>query len=232
MKVAIFTLTRERLEYTKRAFDQLEKMAGYPYDHFVIDNGSEDGTVDWLKETHRSYKDLSFFSKNRGISVGINTAVKTIFSCNEDYDLIIKMDNDCLIKTKGIISRAVTLFDRILCVKQFGPKYILSPVVTGLVHPPKSPQHVWVGTDRIDLMPIIGGIFHVVPSVIYYKYKALENLPLAKGQDEHFCGWANSQGGLMGQVQGWEVEHMDTTVGQAAKYPEYFERKYKEESAS
>jgi len=40
MKIAIYTLTGDRLEYTKYCFDLLQKKAGYSYDHYIADNGS------------------------------------------------------------------------------------------------------------------------------------------------------------------------------------------------
>ena len=51
LKVAIFSLTYDRLEYTKECFDSMYKTAGYPIDvHVIVDNGSKDGTIEWVKE--------------------------------------------------------------------------------------------------------------------------------------------------------------------------------------
>ena len=49
-KIAVYTLTRDRIEYTKECFAMLESKAGIEYDHYIVDNGSQDGTVEWLKE--------------------------------------------------------------------------------------------------------------------------------------------------------------------------------------
>ncbi len=37
MKIALFTLTKDRFAYTKRTFESLAKKTHIPYDHFVID---------------------------------------------------------------------------------------------------------------------------------------------------------------------------------------------------
>jgi GT2 family glycosyltransferase len=42
------TLTRERLDYTKHCFRSLKENAGCVYDHYVLDQGSTDGTPEWL----------------------------------------------------------------------------------------------------------------------------------------------------------------------------------------
>lgn len=50
-KVAVFSLTYDRLAYTKECFDSMYKTAGYPIDvHVIVDNGSKDGTIEWVKE--------------------------------------------------------------------------------------------------------------------------------------------------------------------------------------
>ncbi len=51
-RVAIFSLTYDRLDYTKKCFESLYKTAGYDFDHFVVDNGSQDGTVEYLKKAY------------------------------------------------------------------------------------------------------------------------------------------------------------------------------------
>jgi GT2 family glycosyltransferase len=48
VRIAVVTLTRDRLEYTKHCFETLRVNAGCDYDHFVLDQGSGDGTAEWL----------------------------------------------------------------------------------------------------------------------------------------------------------------------------------------
>jgi len=92
MKIAIYTLTRDRLEYTEHCFASLKAQSwGYPYDHFVFDNGSQDGTVDWLRNEYKPFF-LARDDYNKGISLASNILLSEIFHGN--YDLIIKMDND------------------------------------------------------------------------------------------------------------------------------------------
>jgi len=92
MKVAIYTLCRDRLAYSKRCFRSLWQNAGYPVDHYVIDNGSTDGTVEWLYSNAKRFKKIVLEPDNTGISYASNMALDII---GNGYDLIVKMDNDC-----------------------------------------------------------------------------------------------------------------------------------------
>ena len=49
-RVACFVLTWNRLDYTMRALESLDRTAGYPIDVFIVDNGSTDGTTEWLQK--------------------------------------------------------------------------------------------------------------------------------------------------------------------------------------
>jgi len=224
LKIAIFTITRDRLEYTKRSFKSLKKNAGYPYDHYVIDNGSTDGTQEWLSK-QKGLTVIQMFKENKGISKACNTALNRILK--DDYDLIIKMDNDCEIISSDILKELVGIYS---CIPPFYQKFMLSPRVEGLNHQPVRKMFMEIDQHKVGLTGIIGGIFQPVPADCYKLYKYDEKLPKAKGQDEHLNGWFGAMGGQVGYVEDLVVEHMDTTEGQKEKYPEYFERKKGEES--
>jgi GT2 family glycosyltransferase len=77
MKIAVFTLTRDRLGYTKLSFESLRRKAGVPFLHCVIDNGSTDGTKQWLRLKYRPQL-LVDLPRNVGISMGCNLALRAI----------------------------------------------------------------------------------------------------------------------------------------------------------
>ena len=110
IKVAIYTLTRDRLEYTKHSFETLKKQAWYDYDHFIIDNGSTDGTQQWLKDNKSEFKKVILLPENVGISKGSNMALDIIFATDK-YDLIVKMDNDCEVVSDNIIGQLCQIFE-------------------------------------------------------------------------------------------------------------------------
>ena len=225
MKIAIYTLTRDRLDYTERSFESLAKNAGCAYDHFVVDNGSEDGTVVWLKHYSSKFKSVILNAENKGISGASNQALEKIFK-TDDYDLIIKMDNDCLVVSENILGQVAEIYEDI---PEHAAKHILSPYVKGINNQPMRARYIQYAGRRIGLTGMVGGLFHIVPVGIYKDYRYPEKLPKAWGQDDHFCNSLIQKGCNFGYIEGLIVEHMDTTDGQAKKYPEYFVRKAKEE---
>lgn len=226
MKVAIFTLTRDRLDYTKRSFASLKDKAGYPYDHYVVDNGSTDGTQDWLREQNDLIV-IAMNQENKGISNGCTQALNTILK--KDYDLVIKFDNDCEVISSDIIKELVDVYKSI---PPFHYKFMLSPRVEGLNNQVPRFQQIEIAYHPIGLTNIIGGIFQPVPTECYKLYHYDQKLPKAKGQDEHLNGWFKAMGGQIGFIEDLIVQHMDTTEGQKKAYPEYFIRKEKEENGT
>lgn len=225
-------MTRDRLEYTKHCFATLMEKAGVPFDHYVVDNGSQDGTVEWLKEHQDAFKHIIFNKENLGISKASNQALECIFSVGNQtsgvkYDYVVKMDNDCEVESLNILGQILEIFDSL---GGYSAKYILSPYVEGINKQPARGRSEMIGGRRIGLTSIVGGLFHVVPAEVYRYYRFPEDLPFAKKQDDVFCDWFKKQGGEVGYIEGLKVWHKDTTDGQAQKYPEYFERKWKEET--
>lgn len=222
LKIAIYSLTRDRLEYTQDCFKKLKEKAGLPYDHYIVDNGSQDGTVGWLKENE--FKKVIYNSENLGISKASNQALEEIFK--ENYDLVIKMDNDCEIESENILKIISDIYESF---GKYSARYILSPYVKGINNQPTRGGKDGANGYTIGLTAIVGGLFHIVPADIYKDYRYDETLPLAKYQDDFFCKWFKENGGKIGYIEELKVWHKDTTAGQCEKYPDYFVRKWDEE---
>jgi len=224
MKIAIYTLTRDRLEYTKHCFDTLRDKAGMDYDHYIADNGSTDGTAQWLQENEIRFKKVILLPENVGISVGSNMMLDEIFK--SEYDIIVKMDNDCEVWTKNILKHVSQL---VAAMKETKMQMILSPRVEGINKQPQRVKTFKIAGYNIGITGIVGGLFHIVAAEIYAQYRYPLELPKAWGQDDDFCEWARINRIQKGYIENLVVNHYETTVGQAARYPEYFERKWEEE---
>ena len=201
MKVAIFTLTRNRLSYTKRSFLSLQQRAGQRFEHHVVDNGSTDGTVDWLRDNERCFKSLTLLPENAGIPVASNIALRRIRK--SACDLIVKMDNDCMIETDAILPKLTSAFLKL----GFGSKCILSPHVAGVQHVPRFLCYS-IGEHEIGVTGHVGGIFLAARSGMYRKYRYPEYLAKGRGSDSHVCMWMRRRGGLVGYVENLLVSHL------------------------
>lgn len=224
--VAVITLTRDRLEYTKKSFASLYKKAGVSFKHIIVDNGSQDNTVNWL---HKRYIDkthrILYFTKNVGIMHGMNTAFQIAKQIN-NVDFILKMDNDCEILTDNLLRKLIEAY-RLLDNK----KVILSPYVKGIVHQMKRFNTFKKGSYEYGAVGHIGGISMFMPKCFLddIDWKIVAKLPYARGVDSYLSSKAREKGYALYYVENLYVNHIDTTDGQAKKYPEYFERKRIEE---
>lgn len=226
MKVAVYTLTRERLDYTKHCFSVLRELAGHAFDHYVVDNGSQDDTVEWLVSEYQAQQPGVVVIPNEtnvGISIASNQALDEI---GDGYDLIFKIDNDCEVLYDGIIRRIVQIYENMPSLRG---EYMLSPKVEGIVNQPSRARYTMVDDCKLGVTGIVGGLFHVMRAQIYQQYRYDPNLPKARGQDEGVCGWFRKNGGTCAYIEDLTVAHYETTEGQAKRYPEYFERKWEEE---
>jgi len=226
LKVAIFTLTKDRLEYTQRTFKGLRTTAGYPFDHFVIDQGSKDGTVKWLK--NYKAKHIQFNQKNEGIGKGWNDAIKKIKEIG-GYDIVIKLDNDTEFITQDWLKEMIELFRR-------NKKIILSPAVEGLENAPGgvlrensgNSSYVLLNDRVLGNVPYLGGICLAIPIELYDNFKFEEASFYTGGKDVEICLYGRRNGYGIYYCEELRIKHMDTTTGQQEKYPDYFELREKE----
>lgn len=209
LRVAVLSITRDRIGYTKHCFGRLDELAGYPFDHYVFDNGSQDGTQEYL--SRRDLKGLILSDKNLGICVAMNRLLDLAGS----YDYIIKFDNDCELTDENTLGQIVELMT---------DKLILSPRIEGL----RSPPGVGEVKGRLGYPAMIGGIFMCVPGWVYQDYRYNEGNPVWGMDDVNMCNHFANQGGRVAYVMDLTANHYETTDGQWARYPDYFATKISE----
>lgn len=218
MRVAVLTLTRDRLPFTQHCFQTLRDNAGVEFDWYILDQGSTDGTVDWL--LGQDDLDVTELGENVGISAGLNILLDEAVNA-ELYDVIVKVDNDCEVVTSDTL--------RAVCEKTLEYGAALSPRIHGLRQPPQTIRTI----DGIDETPVIGGIFLAAPAKVFadgYRHDEKNN-PLWAGDDYNLCNWMRRRGRLVGYLQGYDANHYLTTEGQETNDPAYLERKTREMAA-
>ncbi len=213
MKILVLTLTRDRLAYTKSCFESLQKNAGCLYDHHVLDQGSADGTREWL--TGQEHIKTTFLDDNIGVGAGFNQLLETANLI--DYDVIVTYDNDCELKQPNTI--------RDLCKIAFDSNVIVSPRILGLNNPLTPTRELAAAEETIQEVPHLGAICRAAPAWVFDDFRFPDDLPLWGGDEGALCGWFRSKGGTVGYVKRLEAWHYEGTDGQHDRFPEYFERR-------
>ena len=102
MKVDILYITYNRIQTTMLTLPTLLESTEYPFALTIVDNGSEDGTQEYLKETvdnHRRSDKITLIINhtNRGLSGPTNEFWK-----KSQAELVGKIDNDILVEMLGL----------------------------------------------------------------------------------------------------------------------------------
>ena len=93
MRTSIMMATYNRLELTKRTLDSLINNTNkIDYRLIIIDNGSTDGTVDWLRGNKEENFEYEFNLENKGIAVARNQALLIANKYNDPF--LSTIDND------------------------------------------------------------------------------------------------------------------------------------------
>lgn len=214
-RVACFTLTKDRLEYTKHCFATMKDRSGYEYDHFIVDNGSADGTVEWLENEYKPRK-LIKNEVNKGISIASNQALDEI---GNEYDLVLKVDNDCEFITEEWLSQIVDIYKKNHCV-------VMSPYPEGLrdnVGGPPRTSYGKIAGHLVGMVQHVGGLCHVAPARVYKDFRWDESSVLHGIQDLELSMWLSKRGYTQFYIEDIRVNHYEGTGGQEERYPSYFE---------
>lgn len=224
MKIAVLSLTRDRLDYTRHCFDRLHDLAGCDFDHYVLDQGSTDATDDYLDQCwgEGSLTGIQLSPSNLGIHRGMNLLLDM---AGDAYDVIVKFDNDCELTSNGTLRRcaeAALAFDA-----------LVSPEIHGLrgMKPPfRFERTRVVGREQLGVLPAIGGIFMAMPATLFSRdgYRFNESAPVWGTDDQMLCAWWREQGRDVGYLVGLRANHYETTDGQHDRFPDYFERRVSE----
>lgn len=225
LKVAVYTMTMNRLRYTQETFISMREKTKYPFVHFVLDQGSTDKTWTWLMDNEKKMNLKCFTEgKNLGISAGSNYLVGKIVNYSKDwvcppelpgastippkpYDIIIKVDNDCDFLTDGWLEAVVDVYERTRGV-------VVSPYVEGLIdHPGGSPRvrDGYINDHYIGVVEHLGGIFSAAPAKAYETFRWKEDDFLHGFQDAIFSQEMKKQGLVLCYLENVRVEHLFPT---------------------
>lgn len=211
MMVAVYTMCRDRLPYTQRMLKQLRN-CGVDYDHIILDNGSTDGTKEWLKEHWIQKEDVEFIDSP--VNLGLWKGIQTILDKTEHfkgYDYVIKIDNDFEFPENDWLKKLIEVYER----ESFD---VLSPFVEGVCDGKG-------GVDRLYDINGVGVVGHVGGGCLLTTPRFYdEDLPngfMATGWDTWFCA-----GLRCGIVENIHVRHDSKVMEKEYKW--YHKRQVKE----
>lgn len=240
-RVAVFTLTYDRLFYTEKCFESLYETADYPFDHYIVDNGSSDKTPEYLKKLQAKYPERVHFilnKDNKGISIASNQALNAIFNQKDyhttplsndpkvkKYDVIMKVDNDCLFLSHGWLKKMVEIY-------KSNHNLAMSCYIQGLRDNPGGAPRLAQGMIKGELVGMtrhLGGICHFVDARAYKDFRWDEKSFLHGVQDVELSQYLLTQGFQMCYLENWYASHgIEGTEAQKKDYPDYFERRIAE----
>ena len=149
MKVAAITITKNRLDLTKKTVESFYARTSVDF-HLFVDNGSSDGTQKYLEQFHRV---------ELGSNKGITEAFKIGLSQLKGYDFILKLDNDIETVTDNIIARMLEFYS------VNGPNFVCSPVDLNL-DPAFAPicfKKTNLKGFNVSYVTHTGGAFQLIP---------------------------------------------------------------------
>ena len=148
-KVAAITITFNRLELTKKTVESFYSKTGVDY-HLFVDNGSTDGTQEWIKQFDHIQLD-----RNYGIAWALASAVNSL----QEYDYVLKLDNDIETVTDDLVGKMLRFHEKA------GGMYVCSPVDM-MIDPAFYPavlQRTVIAGYNVELVSHTGGAFQLMP---------------------------------------------------------------------
>ncbi|MCK9281539.1 MAG: glycosyltransferase [Melioribacteraceae bacterium] len=171
MSVAAITITFNRLDLTKRTIKSFYEKTGVDY-HLFIDNGSTDGTVEWLEDYNRV-----LLGENLGIATAFYYGVNLL----KDYDYILKLDNDVETVTEDMIAKLVRFIEIAGPHAVSPPDLMIDPAFYPQIYSRKKIQEY-----DVQYTSHTGGAFQLVPTK--YCLQMVNQFTALKGGDMTI-GW-------------------------------------------
>ena len=151
--IPIMMITWNRFEYTKQAIKAILENTKHPFILWIWDNGSTDGTIQYLKDIEDKRIQVIFSTKN----VGLVPPMNEFFKWYPKVEYIAKVDNDTIVP-KGWLTKLKRVMDNL-------PLFVIqSDHYLGLPYKLKNNQQFYDELEKIEfegenlyLFPHVGG---------------------------------------------------------------------------
>jgi glycosyltransferase involved in cell wall biosynthesis len=209
--IPVLFITFNRLEYTKKALEALFLSRGRKI--FIIDNGSTDGTVEWLQSQPWNATWKMTFNKT---NLGIAGAMNQFLAMTKKFEWVGKVDNDTLVPPDW----AITLRDK--CVQcKIDILQAKHPIIPAVANGKSFDQ--WVSDMKPDFRDSSIRYHHFVGgSGIIFRRSSITEIPVTEWK---LYGWRQFQRDNPKLKKAFctdvEVELLDG-AGDYSDYPEYY----------
>ncbi len=192
-EVSIVMLTYNALEYTKKCVRTILEHTQIPYEIIFVDNGSKDGTVDYLKELTHQYSHIRavFNRTNKGFAYGNNQGAR---KARGKYVLF--LNNDVLV-SDGWLEDLVKAIERNPMIGMVGP---ITNSISGLQRVTQIPYQDEAGfhafaaqvrqlnRDKITPRRRIAGFCMLMPSALFNELKGFDRrFGTGNFEDDDLC---------------------------------------------
>lgn len=227
LRIAVYTLAYNRLEYLKQMARLLDLTAGYHFDWYIIDDGSTDGTQEWIKRLTRDKgakwrKELHYrlHEKNCGLTKSWNDAIDWLKKDNL-YDIFVKVDDDAIMLTDDWLAAMSGIYER-------NRKVCLSPYIEGLENSPggvlrQRPSgempYVRLADYILGVTPHLGGIVYSTPAKLWEEFR-FDEQAAPGNRDVLLSQHAQRNGLLLAYLEEFRCSHgPHGTLQQKKDYP-------------
>ncbi|NLI74665.1 MAG: glycosyltransferase family 2 protein [Euryarchaeota archaeon] len=200
----------------KRAADTLECLASlmnhsyYDLELIVVDNGSEDGSVEKIAE-HFPQVRLIALERNEGYVVGINTAIKEALKNDPEFVLI--MNNDA-VSTPYFLKPLIDIMDRRPQCGVAGPKILYYD--SDLIWFGGGAYNKWLGytkhqgMDRADIEDVERQVDYITGCAALIRSEVFQHIGL---YDEEFTIYFEDLDlGLRAEAAGYESWYVPSSI--------------------
>lgn len=218
-RVAIYCITRDRLELTRKSLKALREWSGIGYDLYVADNGSSREMRAYLREERGkgNIRHLQLNDVNMGQNIAANDLLDEIGS--QPYEWVMRWDNDAMPRTRRFLKKLVRIGDRMV---EAGGFPVLSPRISKLKSPPPALHMVKFREFDLETVEILGGICRLHPARLFEEWRFSKFAPLGFGEAAEMAELCDNAGIPMLRVLHLEVEHMHGEDGQIERWPDEF----------
>ena len=222
-KTEIITRALNRLEYTVMCIRGVHKLSGTKdYKHIVINQGSTDGTKQWLdsllKEKYYQLE-VKHNEENSGDAGGMKQGWEML---SDDCKYVMQFDNDCEPVTSRFLFNLTMVMDN-------------SPKIGALMMKRLNVNRVLTPKNVVNLYGLNIGEIETATCCTIFRRKVVEDIGIWFNQEK--IGWGQTISKEMKKRNykickclDIKVNHIDGSEGQARKYPLYYSNKTTKQS--